>query len=82
MEKFIIDVLGWAGTILFLIAYGLVSAKKVEGDSMIYQGINIFAGAFLIINTLYLKAYPSAGLNFAWVGIAFFTLGRRWWKNK
>jgi hypothetical protein len=68
MEKFIIDVLGWAGTILFLIAYGLVSAKKVEGDSMIYQGINIFAGAFLIINT--------------WVGIAFFTLGRRWWKNK
>ena len=82
MEKFIIDILGWTGTILFLIAYGLVSTKKVEGDSIIYQGINVLAGVFLIINTLYLKAYPSAGLNFAWVGIAFFTLGRRWWKNK
>ena len=82
MEKSIIDILGWAGAILYLVAYGLVSAKKVEGDSLIYQGINVFAGIFLIVNTVYLKAYPSAGLNAAWVGIAFFTLGRRWRRNK
>ena len=28
MERTIIDILGWAGTILYLIAYGLISAKK------------------------------------------------------
>jgi hypothetical protein len=82
MEKTIIDVLGWIGTVIFLIAYGLVSTKKVEGDSWLYQGLNFFAGIFLIINTIYLRAYPSAGLNIAWVGIAIFTLGRRvWTKN-
>ena len=82
MERTIIDILGWAGTILYLIAYGLVSVKKAEGDSWLYQGLNIFAGIFLIINTLYLRAYPSAGLNIAWVGIAFLTLGRKvWMKN-
>lgn len=77
MTDSLINILGWAGTILYLIAYGLVSAKKVEGDSWMYQGLNLIAGAFLIINTLYLKAYPSAGLNIAWVGIAVVTLGRK-----
>ena len=77
MERTIIDILGWVGTITYLIAYGLVSVKKVEGDSWIYQGLNFFAGILLIINTIYLRAYPSAGLNIAWVGIAMFTLGRK-----
>jgi len=82
MEKIIIDILGWTGTVTFLIAYGLVSAKKVEGDSWLYQGLNFVAGILLIINTIYLRAYPSAGLNIAWVGIAVFTLGRKvWMKN-
>ena len=74
----IIDILGWVGTILFLVAYALVSLKKVDGDSVIYQGMNIVAGALLVINTLYLHAYPSAGLNVAWIGIGMLTLGRRW----
>ncbi len=79
MEKIVIDILGWIGTITFLIAYGLVSTKKAEGDSRLYQGLNLIAGIFLIINTLYLRAYPSAGLNIAWVAIAVFTLGRKVW---
>ena len=74
----IIDILGWVGTILFLVAYALVSLKKVDGDSVLYQGMNIVAGALLVINTLYLHAYPSAGLNVAWIGIGMLTLGRRW----
>jgi hypothetical protein len=53
----------------------------VESDSWLYQGMNFIAGIFLIINTIYLRAYPSAGLNIAWVGIAFLTLGRKAWKK-
>ena len=81
MEKIIIDILGWIGTILFLVAYALVSAKKVEADSWSYQGMNLIAGILLTINTLYLQAYPSAGLNIAWLGIAVITLGRRYLKK-
>ena len=77
MERTLIDILGWLGTVLYLVAYGLISAKKVEGDSWLYQGLNILAGVFLIVNTIYLRAYPSAGLNIAWVGIAVLTLGRK-----
>ena len=74
----LVDILGWAGTILYLVAYALVSMKKVEGDSILYQGMNIAAGTLLVINTLYLRAYPSAGLNVAWIGIGMVTLGRKW----
>lgn len=75
--QMLVDVLGWLGAILFLLAYALVSLKKVEGDSLFYQGMNIIAGVFLIVNTVYWKAYPSAALNFAWIGVAVFTLGRK-----
>jgi hypothetical protein len=78
MEKIIIDIIGWIGTILFLVAYALVSAKKVEADSWSYQGMNLIAGICLTINTLYLQAYPSAGLNIAWLLVAVVTLGRKY----
>ncbi|MBK9927748.1 MAG: hypothetical protein IPP66_20950 [Anaerolineales bacterium] len=74
----IINILGWVGTILYLVAYALISMKKVEGDSVLYQGMNVLAGVLLVVNTVYLRAYPSAGLNVAWVGIGLFTLGRKW----
>ena len=73
-----IDILGWTGTVLYLIAFALISGKKVEGDSLLYQGINIMAGILLIMNNLYWHAYPSMGLNVAWVGIAIFTVGRKY----
>ena len=76
--QIIVDVLGWVGAVLYLGAYALVSFRKVEGDSLLFQGINIVAGVFLITNTFYWKAYPSAALNVAWIGIAVFTLWRKY----
>ncbi len=77
-SKVLIDILGWTGSILYLLAYALVSAKKAEGDSILYQGMNIFAGILLVIYTLALDAYATTGLNAVWVAIGLFTLGRRW----
>ena len=76
--KLLIDILGWTGSILYLLAYALVSAKKTEGDSLLYQGINIFAGSLLVIYTLALGAYATTGLNAVWVAIGLLTLGRKW----
>ena len=76
--QILVDVLGWLGAALFLTAYALVSLKKVEGDSILFQGINIVAGIFLVTNTVYWKAYPSAALNLAWIGVAIYTLGRKY----
>jgi hypothetical protein len=76
--KLLIDILGWTGSVLYLLAYALVSMKKTEGDSLLYQGINVFAGSLLVIYTLSLGAYATTGLNAVWVAIGLFTLGRKW----
>ncbi|HMB24768.1 MAG TPA: hypothetical protein VKP08_18115 [Anaerolineales bacterium] len=77
-SKLLIDILGWTGSILYLLAYALVSAKKVEGDSLVYQGMNIVAGVLLVVYTLALGAYATTSLNAVWAAIGLFTLGRKW----
>lgn len=77
-ENLLIDILGWTGSVLYLLAYALVSLKKTEGDSVLYQGMNILAGILLVIYTLSLGAYATTGLNAAWIAIGLFTLGRKW----
>lgn len=77
-SKLLIDILGWIGSILYLLAYALVSAKKTEGDSPVYQGLNILAGILLVVYTLSLGAYATTGLNAVWVAIGLITLGKRW----
>lgn len=76
--KLFVDVLGWTGSILYLLAYVLISMKKTAGDSLLYQGINIFAGTLLVIYTLYVGAYATSGLNAVWVVIGLMTLGKKW----
>lgn len=76
--KLLIDILGWTGSILYLLAYALVSLKKTEGDSILYQGINISAGMLLVVYTISLGAFATTGLNAVWVAIGLFTIGRKW----
>jgi hypothetical protein len=78
IPKILIDILGWTGSVLYLLAYAFVSMKKTEGDSILYQGMNIIAGTLLVIYTLSLGAYATTDLNAVWVAIGLFTLGRRW----
>ena len=76
--SFLIDILGWTGSVLYLVGYALVSIRKTEGDSVLYQGMNIIAGVMLIIYSFSLGAYATTGLNAVWAAIGVFTLGRKW----
>jgi hypothetical protein len=78
VSKILIDILGWTGSVLYLLTYAFVSMKKTEGDSILYHGMNIIAGTLLVIYTLSLGAYATTSLNVVWVAIGLFTLGRGW----
>ena len=78
MEQNIINILGWTGSIMYLVAYTLVSMKKTEGDSVLYQSMNVIAGIFLVIYTFTLAAYATMALNGIWAIIGLITMGRRW----
>jgi hypothetical protein len=76
----LLNVLGWIGAFLLLLAYALVSFKKLEADSQTYQWLNITASILLLVNTIYYGAYPSSFVNGVWTIIAFFailTIGRK-----
>ena len=70
----LINLIGWAGSAAVIAAYILVSLNRLKGDSVPYQLLNLVGGAFLIVNTIYWGAYPSAVVNLVWVGIAIFAL--------
>jgi quercetin dioxygenase-like cupin family protein len=73
---FAIDVLGWIGAASLLGAYWLVSTQKVTGDSMTYQGMNLLGAILVLLNSLYYGAYPSVGVNAAWIAIGAYALAR------
>jgi hypothetical protein len=69
-----IDVGGWIGVALLLIAYALVSMRRLAGDSTFYQLLNVAGSVLLIINSFFYGAYPSVGINIAWIAIALSAL--------
>jgi drug/metabolite transporter (DMT)-like permease len=73
-NSILIDVIGWIGAISILVAYALVSTRKLEGNSIPYQLLNLAGGACLIVNTIYYRAYPSTFVNLVWAGIAICTI--------
>ena len=72
--KFLVDAVGWIGSIEVIAAYGLNSYQKIRSDSLLFQLLNLTGGFFLIINTIYYSAYPSAFINVVWVTIALIAI--------
>lgn len=73
----LIDLIGWIGAILILLAYYLVSSKKAKGDSSLYQILNLIGAIALVVNTYFKGAIPSAALNVVWAAIAMKSLLKR-----
>jgi len=72
----LIEATGWLGASLILLAYGLISAGKIEARSLTYQLLNIFGSAGFVVNSSWNGAIPSAALNIVWMGIGLVTLLR------
>ena len=71
------DAIGWAGAAALLIAYAMVSSRKLEGNSTTYQFLNIVGSLLLAANTIFYRAYPSSFVNLIWIGIAVFSIAAR-----
>ncbi|MEE4311478.1 MAG: hypothetical protein V2J62_06370 [candidate division KSB1 bacterium] len=72
--KLMIDIVGWVGAVLLLLAYFLVSMKKCTGRSIFYQILNIIGSSFLVLNAGYYQAFPSVFVNIVWICIGVVTV--------
>ena len=70
----LIQIAGWAGAAMVLAAYFLVSTKRLPGDSVLFQLLNLFGSALILLNSFHFGALPSVGVNCVWILIAAYSL--------
>jgi len=74
--KLLIDVIGWIGALALVAAYAMVSTRRVDPGSWLYQGLNLTGAVGLMLNSVYYTAYPSTAVNVIWSVIAVAALWR------
>ncbi|MEA3057187.1 MAG: hypothetical protein QOF34_2 [Sphingomonadales bacterium] len=62
-----VEVVGWAGAVLILLGYLLITAGKLTGRSLLYQAMNVLGAAGFAINGWWHRALPSTALNVIWL---------------
>ena len=72
----VIEIVGWLGAAMILLAYLLLSAGWLPARSLAYQGLNLGGAIAFVVNSGWNGAIPSAALNVVWAGIALFALTR------
>ena len=80
-----IDIFGWIGSILLVVAYALISYNKIKADSYFYQTLNIIGSIALIFNTYHYMAYPSTFVNVIWLvigAVAIFKISKKFAKSQ
>ena len=65
---------GWTGALATVFAYGMVTAKRITPDSLLFQGLNIVGASLLAVSASTYGAWPSAVVNVIWVAIGAFAL--------
>lgn len=65
---------GWIGTGLIVLAYFLVSTKRVRGTDRWYQLMNIGGSFGVGINVYFQHAWPSVALQILWILIGLYSL--------
>ena len=76
MLELTVEIVGWLGAVLILLAYALLTAGRIQAQSFAYQGMNVLGAAGFIVNSGWNGAIPSAALNVVWAGIGLFAILR------
>ncbi|ACZ20008.1 hypothetical protein Sked_00320 [Sanguibacter keddieii DSM 10542] len=69
---------GWTGAISAVVAYGLVTMKRISPDSLTFQGLNIVGAGLLSVSASVHSAWPSAVVNVVWVAIGIYAVRALW----
>lgn len=76
----IYPVLGWVGTLAYLLAYFLLSVNKINARQLIYHALNAVGAIGLTVNALHYADLPNVVVNLVWgliAIIAFIALSRK-----
>jgi cell division protein FtsW (lipid II flippase) len=75
--EIILQSIGWVGTFLIVVAYFLVSYKKIDPGSHLYQTMNLLGAIGVGVNVFQQQAWPAVALQVIWGIIALIALIKR-----
>lgn len=73
----LLQVIGWLGAILLLVAFILNLSGKMLATSTMYLILNLIGSALLLYNAYENEAYPFVTVNSFWVIFSTYKLFRR-----
>ena len=74
--EIVIQIFGWIGTTLIVVAYFLVSRQYLSSQSRAYQFFNLLGAVGVGVNVFYQEAWPAVALQIVWGVIAIISLLR------
>ncbi|MBS0392990.1 MAG: hypothetical protein JSR54_00120 [Proteobacteria bacterium] len=74
--RLMIEGIGWVGAVMVLLAYGLLTTRRVAAASSSYQWLNGAGSLGLMINSAWNGAFPSVFLNGIWLALTVYALTR------
>jgi hypothetical protein len=76
-DHFWFNAVGWLGAAALLVAYAMVSSRRLEGHSLVFQLLNVGGSILLAANTVFYGAYPCTFVNLIWAAIAVIAITTR-----
>ena len=73
---------GWAGALLFIIAYLFLLLEIFTSEKKMYHIFNALGAICLLINALFLDDTPNLVVNFVWLMIAIVSIFKIILKNR
>ena len=70
------SIVGWAGAIIFIVAYLLLSMEKLSTERPLYHFLNAAGAICLVINAIKFDDFPNILVNGVWAIIAFYAVFR------
>jgi hypothetical protein len=61
---------GWTGALMYLLAYALLSAGRMEPGDWRFHALNAAGGLLLVIHSVFEGDLPNFVLNLIWSAIA------------
>lgn len=76
MKDGAIEIIGWLGMILIVLAYALVSFLIIKPDEILYPVLSGLGAIGVMLNAIKKKDRPSVGLQIVWCVITIIALAR------
>jgi hypothetical protein len=74
LTDWIPDIIGCFGTIIVLIAYLLLQARKLNSHSVLFSVLNLVGGLLILVSLLYCWNLAAVAMEVSWVIISSFGL--------